>query len=286
MKLPGPTHANVPYGPHDRNVLDVWRADSSDPRPVAVMIHGGGWKGGDKRDPLTDEWALPCFEKLRAANIHVASINYRYLSPEHPLPAPLADAARAIQFLRSQSDGWGFDKKKVAAFGASAGGCSTLWLSFHDDMAEPDSDDPVLRESTRLLCSAAINAQCSIYPPQLREWGGALALEHGMIATAFGLNNVEESFEAGFERLYLQYSPYTHLRENACPVFLHYQNGDLTYPGKDIGHAIHHPHFGIKVKQAMDAMGIECWLDIVGANQGRERKHDHYVDFLIEKLLA
>ena len=43
-----PTYANVPYGPHERNVLDFWKADGAGPRPLLIHIHGGGWVGGDK----------------------------------------------------------------------------------------------------------------------------------------------------------------------------------------------------------------------------------------------
>src|SRR6187551_3852622 len=44
-----PTHANVQYGPHERNVLDFWKAESEQPTPVLVFIHGGGFVAGDKR---------------------------------------------------------------------------------------------------------------------------------------------------------------------------------------------------------------------------------------------
>ncbi len=43
-----PTHADVKYGPHERNVMDVWLAKSDKPTPVLVSIHGGGFRGGDK----------------------------------------------------------------------------------------------------------------------------------------------------------------------------------------------------------------------------------------------
>src|SRR5215475_3779656 len=43
-----PTHGNVSYGKHERNVLDFWQAKSDKPTPVVVCIHGGGWNGGDK----------------------------------------------------------------------------------------------------------------------------------------------------------------------------------------------------------------------------------------------
>ena len=43
-----PTFADVPYGPHARNVLDFWQAKSERPTPVVVFIHGGGFTSGDK----------------------------------------------------------------------------------------------------------------------------------------------------------------------------------------------------------------------------------------------
>ncbi|MCA9450377.1 MAG: hypothetical protein KC931_24860, partial [Candidatus Omnitrophica bacterium] len=44
-----PTFADVAYGLHDRNVLDFWQAGGDGPRPMLVMIHGGGWVAGDKK---------------------------------------------------------------------------------------------------------------------------------------------------------------------------------------------------------------------------------------------
>src|SRR5436190_93572 len=45
---PPPTFANVPYGDHPRQVLDFYKADTPDPAPLVVFIHGGGWVNGDK----------------------------------------------------------------------------------------------------------------------------------------------------------------------------------------------------------------------------------------------
>ena len=77
---------------------------------------------------------------------------------------PLEDAARAVQFLRSKAGEWNIDKTRIAATGGSAGACSSLWLAFHDDMAKPDSPDPVARESTRLTAAAVNGAQTSLDP--------------------------------------------------------------------------------------------------------------------------
>ncbi len=43
-----PTHRDRKYGPHGRNVMDVWLAKSDKPTPVLVSIHGGGFRGGNK----------------------------------------------------------------------------------------------------------------------------------------------------------------------------------------------------------------------------------------------
>ena len=43
-----PTHANVKYGAHQRNVFDIWLADSDKPTPLAIYIHGGGFRAGSK----------------------------------------------------------------------------------------------------------------------------------------------------------------------------------------------------------------------------------------------
>src|SRR5207302_11330766 len=89
---------------------------------------------------------------------------------EPPVKAPLEDAARALQMIRSKAGEWNLDKKRIGATGGSAGACSSLWLAFHDDLADPKSEDPVARESTRLHCAAANGAQTSLDPQQVKEW--------------------------------------------------------------------------------------------------------------------
>ncbi|MEZ5384466.1 MAG: alpha/beta hydrolase [Prosthecobacter sp.] len=165
-KNPVPTAANVRYGPAERNVFDFWQAKSDTPAPLLFYIHGGGWMGGDK--------AGIAVEPFLKEGISVVSINYRYISQAQdvvpPVKAPLTDAARALQFVRSKAGEWNIDKTRIAASGGSAGACSSLWLAFHDDMADPKSSDPVARESTRLLTAAVNGPQTTLDPKQMREW--------------------------------------------------------------------------------------------------------------------
>src|SRR5262245_53716998 len=157
-----PTHADVKYGPHERNVMDVWLAPSDKPTPVLVSIHGGGFRGGNKS--VSPDLLRRCLE----SGISVAAITYR-LSDQAIAPAQFLDSARAIQFLRYKAKEWNLDPKRVAATGSSAGAGLSLWLGFHDDLADPKSDDPVLRQSTRLTCMSVFNGQTSYDPRFIRD---------------------------------------------------------------------------------------------------------------------
>src|SRR4051794_22304140 len=166
-----PTVANLAYGKHERQVLDFWQAKAEKPTPLVFYIHGGGWQGGDK-----SSLRGAAIQQYLDAGISVAAINYRYVKQaaaqkvEPPVKAPLEDAARALQLVRSKAAEWNLDKKRVGATGGSAGGCSSLWLALHDDLADSKSDDPVARESTRLYCAAVNGAQTSLDPKELRAW--------------------------------------------------------------------------------------------------------------------
>jgi acetyl esterase/lipase len=85
---PAPDLVNEKYGPHERNVLDFWKAKSDKPTPLVVYIHGGGFRAGSK------EGYNPA--ALLAKGISAMAINYR-LSPEVKFPAHYMDSARAME---------------------------------------------------------------------------------------------------------------------------------------------------------------------------------------------
>ena len=197
------TYSDVSYGPHARNVLDFWKADGDGLRPLLVYIHGGGWTGGDKKQDTSH------YQPFLDKGISCVAINYRRTS-ENPLPAPIHDAARAIQFIRSKASEWSIDTKRIALTGVSAGACTSLWLLLHDDLADPKAADPVLRESTR-VCAAAVSAgQVSIDPKVIEDWLGPNVLKHRMINMAVGERTIEGALK-NYEKhreLYVEFSPY------------------------------------------------------------------------------
>lgn len=251
-----PTAANVKYGPHERNVLDFWQAKSDKPTPLVFCIHGGGWRNGDKSSYYGGVKAF--LDK----GISVATINYRLIAGptedpnvKPPVKAPLEDAARALQFVRSKAADWNIDKKRIGATGGSAGGCSSLWLAFHDDMADPKSEDPVLRESTRLYCAAVNGAQVSLDPKETREW----LPNYTYGAHAFGLKSLDD-VEKDREKLanwIKEYSPITHVTKDDPPIGLYYTGVKGAKVGESHPDPTHSPILGIKLAEKLKEAGIE-----------------------------
>ncbi|MBG29264.1 MAG: lipase [Opitutae bacterium] len=273
--VPKPTKSEIVYGDHERNVLDFWKADSESPTPVAFVIHGGGWRGGSKErmDRFVDPIAL------LKAGISVVAINYRYVTSKEkpPVKAPLHDAARALQFVRSKAKEWNLDKKRIGAAGGSAGACSSLWLSFHDDLADPKSKDPVARESTRLACAAVIGAQTTLDPKQMLEW--TPNSRYG--GHAFGLGSFAHFLKQREKILpwIAEYSPYALVTKDDPPVYLLYRAPPAI--GKNQKDPTHTSNFGVKLQEHCKTKGVAC--ELVYPSQAKV-KHDTPTAFLISQL--
>jgi len=271
-----PTEADVAYGTHRKQVLHFWRAVSEKPTPVLFFIHGGGWRGGDRTS--VNSLLKPALEK----GISVVSVEYRFVQEssdqEPPVKGPLSDAARALQFVRSKAAQWNLDKSRIGASGGSAGACSSLWLAFHDDMAEPNSTDPVARESTRLTCAAVSGAQTTLDPQQMREW--TPNSKYG--AHAFGITGTFEVFLAEREKILpwiALYSPYALVSAGDPPVGLYY--GAPPAMGQDQKDPTHSANFGVGLKARCDALKVPCELVYPGAPSV---KHAGIFDFLVAHL--
>ncbi len=273
--VPKPTMSEIVYGKHDRNVLDFWKAESEEPTPVAFVIHGGGWKGGSKE--RLDRFADP--NALLKAGISVVAINYRYVTntEKPPVKAPLHDATRALQFVRSKAKAWNLDKKRIGAAGGSAGACSSLWLAFHDDLADPKSKDPVARESSRLSCAAVTGAQTTLDPKQMVEW--TPNSRYG--GHAFGLRSFADFLKQREKILpwIAEYSPYALVTKEDPPVYLIY--GTPPAIGQNQKDPTHTSNFGVKLQEHCKTKGVTC--ELVYPGQAKV-KHANPTAFLISQL--
>jgi acetyl esterase len=253
-----PDAADVRYGPHERHLLDLWLVKSSRPTPLLVCAHGGGFRAGEK------EMNFSIRDRALDAGISVASINYRY-SQQAIFPASMHDGGRAVQFLRANARKWNIDPARIAGCGNSAGAGILLWLGFHRDLADPTSSDAVARESTRLSCMVVYNAQSSYDPRFIRKHIPGDAFKHYAVMDLLGMTPDEvDSPSPEKAALMDDVNAIDFVSRGGPPAYLIYRHGRATPTDQDMNAAIHHPIFGLRLKERMDAHGIECHLRCVG----------------------
>jgi acetyl esterase/lipase len=104
--------------------LDASVPEGAGPFPVAILVHGGGWSGGDKANVGSEGKGAdvsPWFAPLTAAKFTWFSINYR-LAPAHRWPACFDDVQTAIRWVKAHAREFKGDPNRIAIFGHSAGG--------------------------------------------------------------------------------------------------------------------------------------------------------------------
>jgi len=247
-----PDHSDIKYGPHERNVFDLWLAKSSKPTPLVIYYHGGGFRGGDKRSIN-----VTLLRKLLDGGVSVAAANYR-LTNVAPFPAQMHDSARALQFIRLNSAKYNIDPKRVGATGGSAGAGISQWLAFHDDLADPRNADPVARQSTRISVAVVNGAQTSYDPRFIMKLFNTTKTHDALIAF-YGMKSPEDIKNPKFHALFKEASPITHVSAGDAPVMLFYSQANKPLqPNSTGGQHIHHPKFGVVLKEKLDSLGIDC----------------------------
>ncbi len=278
-KSPPPTFENIKYGPHERNVFDLWQAKSEKPTPLVIFIHGGGFVNGDKSQVRNRAVVRQCLE----AGVSFASLNYRFRDTAS-IQDILRDAARAVQTIRSRAKEWNIDPARIASFGGSAGAGTSLWLAFHDDLADPQASDPVLRESTRLAAAGSLNGQFSY---DLREWPTVLG------KTEFQRPEIEllafyrlaSAATAEADKVMRDCSMIGLVSPDDPPVAVacSFPAGEI----KDRGHYLHHPKHSTTIADRCKEKGLDCLLVLhEEAASERDTQAEKVVAFLIDKVKA
>lgn len=250
-RRPTPTHADVSYGPHERNQLDLWLAPSDKPTPLVVFIHGGGFVNGSKAAAHA-----PMITGCLEAGVSFMAINYRF-RPEAPIQEILRDCARSIQFIRANASRYNIDPTRIASYGGSAGAGTSLWLAVHPDLADPKSKDPVLRQSSRIVAAGAINGQATYHLHRWPEFLGPPGEawdRPGEVPAFYGAKTDAELDEPKFKAIQADVDMLSLLSPDDPPVFLF-----TSHPGgpaSSRGHYLHHPNHVRAVKKAADAVGV------------------------------
>jgi hypothetical protein len=251
------TFENEKYGSHPRNTFDIWLAKSETPTPLVIYIHGGGFISGDKSKYFDSEDLV----RFLDAGVSVASINYRFMTePPYGIKASFNDSKRCLQYIRHNAKKYNIDKTRIACSGGSAGAGTALWLAFSDDMADLQNDDPVLRESTRLISAGAFATQ-STY--DIFQWEKIVGVPMSdtpeqlqAIATAFGIRNIDGINLWAQHEIRNELDFLSKMDKNDPPIFVFnkHKNGIPTNEDE----LNHHPLHAKIIKEKAGEIGLEA----------------------------
>lgn len=215
-------------------LLNVYALPQRDaPRPAVIVLHPGGFYGGDR------SWMEGFARGLAEVGYVALAIDYRLYDAagDQPLwPAPLIDAQRAVRWTRANAATYGIDPERIAAFGYSAGGMLALQLGMRDTL---DASNPELAAySSRVACVVNIAAMTDaalpwVTPddtdPQPRLLGGS----------------AEEAPAA-----YADFAVLTHVDEKAAPTLILHSSDDTWTP---VAHAW-------RLAESLSEAGVEVVL--------------------------
>jgi len=153
-----PTQDGVVYGTPDGQALtmDYYAPKGRGVHPIAIIIHGGGYHGGDSKSGSEAYVA----DFLAPAGYAVFSVNYR-LAPKYPYPYMVLDVQRAVRYIRYHAKDWHADPNRIALVGGSAGGFLSNMVGLLNGAGDPNAADPVDRESARAQAVVSLYAQSS-----------------------------------------------------------------------------------------------------------------------------
>ena len=272
------TRVEIAYGENDRQRLDLYPAptlSADNPGPVVLYFHGGGFNHGDKSKVSSN-----LIMRMHDNGISVAAVNYRFITTDG-LPAAMHDGARAVQHLRHIADEHHLDTERVAALGGSAGAGIVLWIALHDDLADPDAEDPVTRQSSRILCAYVKNAQISYDPRFWQDIGLGRVLEHRTLNELYRYPD-DAGDDPVLTALYNEASPITHLTEDDPPVRLDYSFAVELNDDTSMSALIHHPLHGVAFEKACETLGVKCVLTYPGGPQETETGYDYLIRMIGE----
>jgi len=184
--------------------------------PAVLLIHGGGWKEGDKRQPREIEFGTTLAENGYVA----ASVNYA-LRSAGKFPINLQDCKNGIRYLRAHAGELGIDPNRVAVMGGSAGGHLSLMVAYTGDDPVLAPTEPYPRVSDKVSCVIDFYGITDIGSRKKTDSNGNPTEPRGVeseVQAIFGSTPAE----------WKKASPVGHLRKDPPPTLILHGKKDTT----------------------------------------------------------
>jgi acetyl esterase/lipase len=168
-----------------------------------VLIHGGGWQGGNKTE------LRPLAQLLAARGYVCVCIEHR-LSGEAKFPAAIQDCKAAVRWLRANAEKHKIDKDRIGGVGASSGGHLVNLLATSNGVAKFEGDGGNKEQSSALQSSVNFAGTMDMTMPHFIE---RTRKDKNDPAVKFLGANYDEN-----PKLYTEASPITHIDKRTPPM--------------------------------------------------------------------
>ncbi|MCW3098992.1 MAG: Esterase/lipase [Chthonomonadaceae bacterium] len=207
---------DVLYGTVDATklFLDAYTPDdAAGKHPGIVLIHGGGFIGGDKG------FYTPMAKHLASKGYVVFSLNYR-LAPKNRYPAAVDDVQRAVRWLRAHADTYHLDPDHIGALGDSAGGYLVTMLGTRE--TRDNSAAELSKFSSKVQCVVDLYGPSDFTIPASASGVGPQGI---FLLTQFFGKPPEQALD-----LYKDGSPIVYVAKDSAPFLIVHGTTDPLVP--------------------------------------------------------
>ncbi|MBN2562099.1 MAG: alpha/beta hydrolase [Phycisphaerae bacterium] len=210
-------------GPGRTEKLDLYMPITDDKTkrfPGIVIVHGGGWTGGDKAAGREKNIGT----NLTRAGYVCVSINYVLATKaKDTWPDAIHDCKRAVQSLRKNADKYQLDPDRIGAIGGSAGGHLVSMLGVLGPEVGLEPEQPYPGVSSRVQAVVDLYGITNLVTRQHVQKDGTLTGKP--IRTRYGFLGVTYDEDPN---LWKRASPVNHVTKDDPPVLILHGTMDTT----------------------------------------------------------
>ncbi|WP_089356166.1 alpha/beta hydrolase [Ekhidna lutea] len=295
-------YQEIPYDSKVRTQFDIWIPESDVPTGLVLYTHGGGFTSGNKGTVYSPKknglWDWPKDIRYLLKNkIAFATIRYSLLDSVETegIKKSINDVQRALQFIRHHDELLNLAKNRVVLIGNSAGASISLLIALNDESANENSDDQILRESTRVQGVVVRETQASfniedrwtfdVFGDYDISFDEIFNLIRFRFLKFYGVSDMEEYETVEIDEYRKSVDMLELLTHDDPPLWVNNTLESLNHPLTSGLSLYHHPFHARALKEKADEVGVEnvCYY---GKNPAifSDPSNESWTDFCIRMI--